>query len=81
MRTNTANNVPFTFDFMTYSMTRDESAGIRTVRRAKISKRPPKDKNKYGEQMLNILCLDTLEEFQIWQPLIMFYEGHKLTLN
>lgn len=81
MREQSAKKIPFTIDFVTYSMQRNESNGVRTIRRARISKRPPAGKNKYGEQMLNILCLDTLDEIQIWQPLLIFYEGHKLTLT
>lgn len=81
MRYMTRKNKTFSFSFMSYSISKDESHGIVNVNRAKLSSRPPKEKNKYNDYMLSAINEDTHQEFQFWQPLLMFFEGQKVELS
>ena len=80
MKNRRKTNSVFSFSFMSYSITKNETHGIVNIRKAKLSKRPPEGKNQYGEYMLSFINMDTLEEFHCWTPLLMFFDETKLEL-
>ena len=68
----------FSFSFMSYSITRDESEGEVVVEHAILYKTPKESKNIYQDYMLTYLDTDTGEVRQCWQPLIMSFNHQKL---
>lgn len=80
MRKRSADKRPFSFTFMSLSITRQASNGITTVRNARLRKRPASHTNRYSSIMEAYTDLDTLEARQFYQPLLISYNGQPVTL-
>lgn len=70
----------FSFSFMSYDSSRNESVGIVTVAHGRLRKRESERYNRYAEMMEGYVDLDTLEFRHFYQPLLMTFNGIKLTL-
>lgn len=81
MRALSAQGVPFSFSFMSYSEDRQQSAGIVEVAKAKLRGRPSKKHNKNAEFMENYLDLDTNEPRHFYHPLLLSFNGENLELS
>ena len=80
MRRLSKENTPFSFSFMSYSMTKGRSDGVVFVRKARLLKRESGVYNQYAEEMERYLNLETGEARHFWQPLLMSFEGEKITV-
>lgn len=81
MRILTEKGVPFSFSFMSFSITKQKSDGIIQVRRAKLRRRTKDSKNKYYEFMEEYHDLDTFEDKHFWQCLLLEFNGQKIDLQ
>ena len=81
MRALSAEGIPFSFSFMSFSEDRQTSNGIVEVNRARLRGRPSKKHNKNAEFMENYLDLDTNEPKQFYHPLLMSFNGENLELS
>ena len=81
MRELSRRRIPFSFSFMSYSITKRKSEGIVTVRRARLEKRNRRERNKYTDYMLNYTNLDTGERASCWQPLLLTFNDNELELK
>ncbi len=80
MRKRSKNKQFFSFSFMSYNSSLNNSEGIVTVRTARLRKRPVKADNKNNEYQLSYFDYDQMEPRQCWIPLIMSYNGQKVDL-
>ena len=80
MRALSAEGVPFSFSFMSYSEDRQSSNGIVEVGKAKLRARTSKKDNQNADFMENYLDLDTNEARQFYHPLLMSFNGENLEL-
>lgn len=81
MRMLTREGKTFSFTFMTYSMERRTSHGLRHVDRARLVKRTRKEHNRYGEYMIDYIDLDSMQRSHFWQPLLVGFNGMKVTID
>ena len=79
MRRLSKENKPFSFSFMSYNSTEGTSEGVVLVRRARLLMRENKKYNRNAEDMERYLNLDTGEARRFWHPLLMTFEGEKVT--
>ena len=81
-RSQRGNWQPFSFTFMSFSLSRGDSHGPVEVKHAVLYKnRKPEEgekPNPYADHQLTFLDTDSGEVHKCWQPLIMTYEGKKL---
>ena len=80
MRVLTEKGIPFSFSFMSFSVARQESAGLVQVRRAKLRRRGDKKHNRYAEHMEEYHDLDVFEDKHFWHCLLMEFNGQKVDL-
>lgn len=71
----------FSFTFMTYSIDKHVSHGLRHVAKARLVKRTRKEKNQYGEYMLQYIDLESMQRSQFWMPLLVEFNGEQVILN
>lgn len=71
----------FGFTFMTYSIDKHSSNGLRHVSKAILTKRTKKEKNQYGEYMLQYIDLDSMQRSQFWMPLLVEFNGERVILD
>jgi len=72
---------PFSFSFMSYSHTKQKSAGVVQVRRGLLRRRPASDKhNRYEPFMENYYDLDAQEDRRFWQMLLISFNGQNAEL-
>ena len=79
MRHDSETNMIFSIAFMSYSQDKNISDGIKTVARAKLLKNCTIQQNRNANLMINYLDLDKGEARKCYIPLLMFYNGVKLT--
>jgi hypothetical protein len=72
---------PFSVQFMSYSADRGKSSGIVVVERCVLRKQSTEAQNKYADIMLNYFDIDTKEYGQMYQPLLMEFNGVQLELK
>lgn len=68
----------FSMVFMSYSRSRGKSDGIVEISNARLR---PQDNpgGKYSDHMLNYVDTDTGEAHRLWQPLLMYFNGNKIS--
>ena len=71
---------PFSFSFMSCNTSRDTSEGVVYVRRAKLLGREAERYNRHAEVQERYLDLDTMEPRRFWHPLLMTFNGEKVTV-
>ena len=80
MRQLSDQGTPFSFTFMSYSRSRQECHGIVEVTRAKLKPRAKATKYQNHEIIEEYLDLSTGEAKKFYQPTLMTFNGHRLTL-
>lgn len=81
MRQLSKENIPFSFSFMSYNSTKQHSEGIVSVRRARLRKREFIKHHKNAEIVEAYIDLDTMECKRFYQPLLMMFNGEKISLK
>ena len=81
MRRLSAEGTPFSFSFMSCSLSTGTSEGVVNVRHAKLRKRERKEFHCHAEMVEAYLDLDTLECRRFYQPLLMTFNGEKVILQ
>lgn len=71
----------FSFTFMSYNSAEGRSEGIVAVHHARLLKRERKEHHRDAEMVEAYLNLDTMEARRFWQPLLMTFNGEKVTLR
>lgn len=70
----------FSMTFMSYNSTKGTSDGIVHVEHARLLKRESKKYNRNAEDMERYLNLDTMEARRFWHPLLMDFNGERITI-
>lgn len=81
MRKRTVEGKSFAFAHATLNRDRGTSDGIRYVNRARLRPAARKDDLVHADQKLYYYDEDLREPRVCWQPLIMYFEEKKVTLN
>ena len=71
----------FSVQFMSFSADRGKSNGIVEIQRCTLRKQSTTEQNKNADIMLNYFDHDTKEYGQMYQPLIMEFNGNQIELN
>lgn len=79
MRRLSSEGISFGFTFMSYNETAGTSDGIVEVRNARLLKRERAEHHRYAEYVEAYLNLDTMEPRRFYQPLLMTFNGQKVT--
>lgn len=80
MRRLSSEGKPFSFTYMTYNSRKGASDGIVHVERARLLMREDKKYNRNAEDQERYLNLDTNEPRRFWHPLLMDFNGERVTL-
>lgn len=81
MRRLSSEGKSFSFTFMSYNSTESKSDGIVAVHHARLLKRERKENHRDAEMVEAYLNLDTMEVRRFYQPLLMTFNGEKVTLK
>lgn len=81
MREMSGRREPFGFSFMSYNSTAGTSDGVVAVRHARLLERESVKYNRHAESMEKYLDLDTMQVRHFWQPLLMTFNGEKVTFE
>ncbi|MGJ1419985.1 hypothetical protein ACR79T_10190 [Sphingobacterium spiritivorum] len=79
MRTLSKEGKSFSFTFMSYSQSRDETSGIIEVHKARLRNRGKENYNKYAELQEEYINLDTGEPRRFWHCCLLSLNGQSLT--
>ena len=71
---------PFSFSFMSYNSIKGTSDGVVYVRQAKTMMRERLEFNQNAEQQERYMDLDTMQPRRFWHPLLMTFNGEKVTV-
>lgn len=71
---------PFSFSFMSYNSSQGTSDGVVHVRKARTMKREALEFNRNAEMQERYLDLDTMQPRRFWHPLLMTFNGEKVTV-
>lgn len=71
----------FSVQFMSYSADRGKSNGIVEIQNCMLRKQSTTEQNKNADIMLNYFDRGTKEYGQMYQPLIMEFNGIQIELN
>lgn len=80
MRDISANGGEFSMVFMSLSQSRKSSHGAVRVDRCRLRKGTTKENNRYADHMLNFLDLTSNRPSQMYQPLLMEFNGKRTIL-
>lgn len=80
MRQLSKENVPFSFSFMSYNSSAGTSEGVVYVRHGRCLQRESERYNRHAEEMERYMDLDSMEPRRFWHPLLMTFNGEKVTL-
>lgn len=81
MRELSDRKIPFSFSFMSCATSTQSSQGIVDVRHARLRPRPQMNDNRFTELLEEYVNLDTGEARQFYRPLLMIFNGQKVTLQ
>lgn len=81
MRKLSEKGLNFSFTFMSCDTTARKSQGVVEVRHARLLSREVKDRHKDAEFVERYINLDTMETRRFYQPLLMTFNGNKVTLQ
>ena len=71
----------FSMTFMSYNSTEQKSEGVIEVRRARLRARTRKEFHRENEMIEEYTDLDTLSQRRFYQPLLMAFNGEKVSLQ
>jgi len=80
MRRLSKEGTPFSFSFMSYNSSKGTSDGVVYVRRARTMSREALEFNRYAEMQERYMDLDTMQPRRFWHPLLMTFNGEKITI-
>lgn len=80
MRSLSKENIPFSFSFMSYNSTHGTSEGVVHVQHGRCLMRESEKYNRNAEHQERYLDLDTMSPRRFWHPLLMTFNGEKVTL-
>jgi len=72
---------PFSFCYVSYSISHQKSEGFKRVHNGLLTLRETEHQNKYSEHFLSYKNLDTDEVRHFWQPLLIEFDGNMLELT
>lgn len=81
MRELTKAGKTFSFSFMSYSRSRQQTEGIIEVRTARLRNRGKKENNIQAEIMEEYMDLDQNQPRHFYHPALMTFNGQKVTLQ
>ena len=81
MRELSEKNTPFEFTFMSCDLSRAGSHGVVHVNRGRLLSRESGKYHKDAEIVERYINLDTMETRHFYQPLLMTFNGAKVTLQ
>lgn len=81
MRELTKAGKTFSFSFMSYSRSRQQTEGIIEVRTARLRSRGKKENNIQAEIMEEYMDLDQNHPRHFYHPTLMTFNGQKVTLQ
>ena len=81
MRRLSEKNIPFSFTFMSCNLTDGTSDGVIQVHHARFLSREVKQRHKDADIVERYVNLDTMETRHFYQPLLMTFNGNKVTLQ
>lgn len=81
MRQLTAEGKSFSFSFMSCNLSTCTSEGVVYVSHARLRKRERKEFHLHADMVEAYINLDTLECRRFYQPLLMTFNGEKVTLR
>lgn len=81
MRRDTAAVKPFEIEFSSYSIARNQASGLKLISKCLVRAIPALTKDPYAMEKLYLFDVDTKENRQCWQVLILSYNGHKVSLK
>lgn len=81
MRRLTKQNKPFSFVYMSYSITTGKSNGPVHVKKAVLRPQATEKQNQYHDSMLNYFDIEHQANKKLWQPLLMELNGTKIKLD
>ena len=81
MRRLSAEGRSFEFSFMSYNSSKGTSDGVIMVHHGRLLKRESKEHHKHAEFVEAYINLDTMEARRFYQPLLMTFNGQKVTLQ
>lgn len=71
----------FSFSFMSYNSEEGISDGVIEVRNGRFLSRETKEHHREAEMVERYINLDTMAVRHFYQPLLMVFEGEKVTLQ
>lgn len=80
MRRLTREGKSFSFSFMSFNSSKGISEGIVCVNRAVLRKRERLEYHRYAEMVEAYMDLETMKPRRFYQPLLMTFNGEKVTL-
>ena len=80
MRELTKEGKAFSFSFMSFNSSRGTSEGVVYVANARLRKRECLEHHRYADMVEAYTDLDTMEQRRFYQPLLLTFNGEKLTL-
>lgn len=81
MRQLSEKNIPFSFTFMSCNLSSGRSEGVVHVQHGRFLSREVEQKHKDADIVERYLNLDTMETRHFYQPLLMTFNGNKVTLH
>lgn len=81
MRKLSEKNSPFEFTYMSCDMTRAKSQGVVHVNHGRLLSRESEKSHKDADIVERYINLDTMETRHFYQPLLMTFNGTKVTLQ
>lgn len=81
MRRLSAEGQTFSFSFMSCNLSAGTSEGVVNVPHARLRKREKKEFHRHADMVEAYINLDTLECRRFYQPLLMTFNGEKVTLR
>lgn len=81
MRELSEKNIPFSFTFMSCNLSSGSSDGVVHVQHGRFLSREVEQRHKDADFVERYLNLDTMETRRFYQPLLMTFNGNKVTLH
>lgn len=81
MRAMSEKGQSFSLSFMSCNISQGRSDGVVNVAHARLRARESIEHNRYAEMMEAYTNLDTMENRHFYQPLLMTFNGEKVTLR
>lgn len=81
MRKLSAENIPFSIEFVSCNRSLATSNGLVRVEKALLTKGYRNDQSQYAQNLIAFQNVDTGENKQFWLPLLMKFNGIKITYD